>query len=367
VLTETIERGEFLRALVDALDDAVITTINGEITSWNHAAEVLFGYTAEEIMGRSIADMLAWAPQELFADTLMADLRRGAKPGFECKIRTTGEQELWLSCTVAALPSLEADTPTIMYMFRDIGQARELEYLKDELLSSVSHELRTPLNGIYGFARLLLERPHMSERMRTEALESLQASIERLTRVADDFAAVARTPGGRWPLQLEQIDIAQVVRSAVEEGKRRHPDHTIRLRIQRTVLNVWGDSLRIKQILAGLLSNAAKYSPVGTVISIGVRCRGDMIAISVSDRGAGVPENAKERIFEAFYRADNSRHQRATGVGLGLTVVKSLVEAHEGQITVQSSLGCGSTFTFTLPIYGSPNSFQHTTADQLST
>jgi signal transduction histidine kinase len=99
-----------------------------------------------------------------------------------------------------------------------------------------------------------------------------------------------------------------------------------------------------------LVSNAAKYSPEGTRITISVRKRAGMIAISVSDHGCGIPKVVQDRVFEPFYRADNSRSQRATGVGLGLSIVKSLVEAHEGQVKVRSTLGKGSTFTFTLPI-----------------
>src|SRR3712207_5421019 len=240
------------------------------------------------------------------------------------------------------VPASEVEAPRTVYIFRDMSQQHELEYLKEELLSSVSHELRTPLNGIYGFSRLLLDRPNMPDAMRQEALESLQASIERLTRLADDFIDVARARRHRLPLELDDVDIEQVVRSAVREIKHRHSDHTIVLRVQKGLPLVRGDSMRIRQILDNLVSNAAKYAAEGTRISLYVRRRGDMVAISVADQGLGIPKAVQNRIFDPFYRADNSRSRRASGGGPGLRLVRPLVQAHEGAVAVRSTVGCGS-------------------------
>lgn len=349
LVEEMIERGRAMQALVDGLDTAVFTAKQGSIVSWNRAAQQLLGYTDAEVLGKALTDVLPSAPPELSDSVQLPGHPDDPKLTREWKMSTADGRGLYLSCTVSALAP-EAGPPALMYVLRDIGQAQELEYLKNELLFSVSHELRTPLNGIYGFSRLLLDRPHMPEEMRREALESLQGSIERLTRLADDFIDVARARRHRLPLQLDAIDIAEVIRASVRELRQRHLDHTIVVRIRRDLSLVHGDSLRIKQIIDNLVGNATKYAAEGTQILINVRQRNGMVVISVTDQGVGIPKAVQSRVFEPFYRADNSRNQRASGVGLGLSIVKSLVQAHGGEVRVRSLLGRGSTFTFTLPI-----------------
>jgi signal transduction histidine kinase len=304
----------------------------------------MFGYTADDVLGRALAEVLPGMPARLQVPG--TEPRRAG----DWTLHTTSGRDLHLSCSVTHVLSTGNATPTVLYVFKDVSQQHELEYLKDELLGSVSHELRTPLNGIYGFGRLLLDRPHMSDAMRQEALESLQGSIERMTRLTDDFIDVARARRHRLPLVLDAVNIEQVVRSAYREIKRRHAQHIVSLRVEKALPSVWGDSLRIKQILDNLAGNAAKYSAEGTRIRMDVRRRDNMIAISLRDDGIGIPSTALPRVWEAFYRADNSRGQRASGVGLGLSIVKSLVEAHNGSVSVRSAEGRGSTFTFTLPI-----------------
>ena len=354
LLAVMLERGQFLQALVDTLADAVVTVKDDLVASWNLAAQQLFELRPEEAIGRPMAEILHGGARELGENGTSGAREvppEGSTGGsFEWTLRTNGGQERWLLCTMTPMPDPQSDSPSILYVFREIGQERELEYLKDELLSSISHELRTPLNGIYGFGRLLLERPHMSERMRHEALESLQASIERLTRMADDFIDVARARRHRLPLQRTRVDLAQEIRSVVREIRWRQPDHPISVRIQKDLPHVHADVGRVKQILDNLVSNAAKYSPAGSRIAINARRSDDQVVVSVTDHGCGIPPGERERIFEPFFRADNSRKQRASGVGLGLSIVKSLVEAHDGQIEVRSKLDRGSTFTFSLPV-----------------
>lgn len=343
-IAKLVARERSLHALIDALADAVVTTQADMIVSWNRAAQEMFGYTADDVLGRMLAAVLPGMPARL------QDGTTAQRQAYNWTLHTTSGRDLHLLCSVTHVLSAGNSTPTVLYVFKDVSQQHELEYLKDELLGSVSHELRTPLNGIYGFGRLLLDRPNMSDAMRQEALESLQGSIERMTRLTDDFIDVARARRHRLPLVLDAVNIDQVVRSAYREIKRRHAQHIVTLRVEKTLPPVWGDSLRIKQILDNLAGNAAKYSAEGSRIRINVRRHDNIIAISVRDDGIGIPPAALPRVWEAFYRADNSRGQRASGVGLGLSIVKSLVEAHNGSVSVRSTAHRGSTFTFTLPI-----------------
>lgn len=222
-VAKIIARERSLHALIDALAEAVVTTQNGVIVSWNRAAQHMFGYTAADVLGRVLADVLPNMPAPLHA--------AAPPPGaYDWIMHTTAERDLLVACSMTHVLAADDATPSVLYVFKDTSQQHELEYLKDELLSSVSHELRTPLNGIYGFGRLLLDRPHMPDAMRHEALESLHASIERLTRMTDDFIDVARARRHRLPLVLDAVDAAQTVRSAFRDIKRRHTQHMSTLR-----------------------------------------------------------------------------------------------------------------------------------------
>lgn len=340
-----IDHGIFTQLLVGSLDDAIITTEAGSVTSWNVAATSIFGYTDEEVRGRALTEILPVLATA--RDSSLNGLIQSQSP-VEVTMRAIGGRELILHWKQTRLRGLSGETPVVVHVFREIGRERELEQLKDELLSMVSHELRTPLNGINGFGRLLLERPHMPEPMRREALEMLQSSVERLTRLAEDFIDLARARRHRLPLELEEVAVGSIITATIRELRRRHPDHIIRMYVRKHLPTIQADSLRVKQILDNLVSNAAKYAPIGSVISIAVRQRDDTIAVSVTDHGPGIPKELQSRIFESFYRAAPRGH--STGVGLGLNIVKTLVEAHGGTVTLRSSPGHGSTFMFTLKL-----------------
>lgn len=348
VVREVTARSHFLETIIDGLHEAIVVTQGQTIALWNQAAQELFGYRADEVYGRSITDVLPNIPVDA-VQGIHGWSGRAATMKFDWCMPTIGDREIEVSGAVTRLHAHETDVPIVMYAIQKSSYESEFSYLKDELLSVISHELRTPLNGINGFGRLIMERPHLSEAMRQEALESLQSSIERLNRLTDDIIDAARAQRHLLPVELDAIDIRSVVRLAVRDMKLRHPGYQIRTRMAHDLPLVHGDGLRIKQILDNLVNNAAKYSEPGTSITIAVRCAGNMVTLSVTDQGPGIPKAMQERIFESFYRGVQPKNRRVGGVGLGLSIVKSLVEAHQGSVSVRSVMGKGSTFTFTLP------------------
>jgi signal transduction histidine kinase len=347
LVREVTARSQFLETIIDGLGEAIIVTQSQTIVLWNQAATALFGYHADEVYGRHITHVLTNVPVDV-VQAINSLWRPVATMKFDWRM-PIGQHEIEVSCAVTRLHAHETDLPIVMYAIQKSSYESEFSYLKDELLSVISHELRTPLNGINGFGRLIMERPHMPETMRQEALESLQSSIERLNRLTNDITDAARAQRYLLPMELEDIDIRAVVRSSVREMKLRHPEHHIRTRIARELPLVHGDRLRIKQILDNLVNNAAKYSQPRTSINIYVRRAGDMVALSVTDQGLGIAKGSQQRIFESFYRGAQPRDRHVGGVGLGLSIVKSLVEAHHGSVSVRSVMGKGSTFTITLP------------------
>lgn len=348
LVQEVTARSQFLETIIDGLGEAIVVTQSQTIVLWNQAASNLFGYSADEVYGRHITHVLPNIPVDA-AQAINARSGRVATMKFDWRMPTIGGHEIEVTCAVTRLHAHETGLPIVMYAIQKSSYESEFSYLKDELLSVISHELRTPLNGINGFGRMIMERPHMPETMRQEALESLQSSIERLNRLTNDIIDAARAQRYLLPIEMDDIDIRAVVRSTVREMKLRHPEHHIRTRIARELPPVHGDGLRLKQILDNLVNNAAKYSEPGTSITIHVRRAGDVVALSVTDQGPGIPKGMRQRIFESFYRGTQPKDRRVGGVGLGLSIVKSLVEAHHGSVSVRSVIGKGSTFTFTLP------------------
>lgn len=348
-LRALLDHGPFMRALIDRIDLGLMSVEQGIISSWNYAASELFGYQADEVVGKLLRDVLHAAPPGLLEPSISARPATTERQSFEWSLRAADGRDLLLDCSVATLAHHHSGEPIIMYAFREIGREREIEYLKDELLSSISHELRTPLSSIDGFTRLLQERPDLPAEMQRESLQLIKASTEQLSRIVEDFIDVARARRGHLPIALEPVQIEALIRAIISDIRPRYPKHDIVVLIARDLPIVDVDGLRIRQIFDNIIGNAATYSAEGTRISVRARRTDNTVAISISDQGIGIAPEVQDRIFEPFYRAENSRRYRAKGVGLGLSIVRSLVQAHGGELSVRSDVGRGATFTFSLP------------------
>lgn len=350
VLRMLLDHGPFMRTLIDELDDAVLTAEQGLITSWNRAAGEVFGYRADEVLGKPILEILHAAPTGLIERSTGTSATT-ARQTFEWKLRTASGRDLLLDCMVSTLEHHHTGAPVVMYVFREVSRERELEHLKDELLTGISHELRTPLNNITTFVQLLQQRPDLPDQVRTESLQLVQTSSEELHRMFEDFIDVARSRRSHLPVTLAPLELGPLIRSNIQRIRPRFGQHTIKAKIEDDLPLVNADRLRIQQILDNLISNAAAYSAEGTRITVHARRNEQGIDVCVTDQGIGMTPEVQERIFEPFYRAENARHLRAKGVGLGLSIVRSLVEAHGGALKVQSVVERGTTFMFSLPIY----------------
>jgi signal transduction histidine kinase len=336
----------FLQTLVDHLDEALVAVVDGTISVWNPAACTLFGLAKDAALGRRLEEVLPSLPPQ----------NDWVGQTIEWKQHTGDGNERVLLCTCINLAAYLGDKPCFMYMFRTVGQEHEMEYIKDEMLSSISHELRTQLSGIEGWSTLLLERPTMPEEIRQEGLELLQLSAERLTRIVNDFIDVIRARRGHWHLDPSVIPIGTLLSAVVFELQASHPAHQMIIDLAPDLPPVKADALRTKQIVINLIDNAAKYSPRDTTVVIRAWAEETMVYVAVSDQGIGIPVEARAHIFEPFYRSENARKFHSYGAGLGLNIVRSLVWAQGGQLSVQSSLHEGSTFTFSLPAMPQPGS-----------
>ena len=230
-------------------------------------------------------------------------------------------------------------------------ELQEADRLKDELVQNVSHELRTPLTFIKGYVELLLEEDMgpINERQR-ESLSIVAEKSNSVTRLVSDIIFLEQIE--RESLQLGTVQMADLVRLTLQGGEVTAAAAGIRLQtdIEPDLPPVTADRDRITQVLDNLLANAIKFSPVGGTITFGLRRQGDAILASVADTGIGIPREQLGRVFERFYQVDGSATRRFGGAGVGLAIVKRIVEAHGGRIWVESELGKGSTFYFTIPL-----------------
>ncbi len=239
---------------------------------------------------------------------------------------------------------------------KSLARAEEADKLKSLLLSTVSHELRTPLATIKGNASLLLDHhEQITKPMLLEIASDIEYESDKLTELISNLLEMSRIESGSLKIDRRVVDISEVINTAVKAAQRRITDHPIRLE-KAPHLMCYGDTRRIEQIAANLIDNAAKYSPAGRPIQVDVSQRAGYAQVAIIDQGKGIELEYQDRIFLRFYQASSKPDSQRKGIGLGLSICRGLVEAHEGQIWIDSQPGKGSTFYFTIPLISSQSS-----------
>ncbi len=243
-------------------------------------------------------------------------------------------------------------------LFREIEEkSRQIETAnrhKSEFLANMSHELRTPLNAIIGFSEVLGERMfgELNEKQ-AEYTDDILSSGRHLLSLINDILDLSKVEAGRMELELTKFDLPMAIDNALTLIRERASRHGIRLHhsVDERLGELTGDERKIKQILLNLLSNAVKFTPEGGRVDVDAVSSDGVVEISVSDTGIGIAPQDQETIFEEFRQVGTDYAQKREGTGLGLTLTRKFVELHGGKIWVESELGKGSTFTFTLPVH----------------
>lgn len=227
---------------------------------------------------------------------------------------------------------------------------KELDRMKSEFLSTAAHELRTPLTSILGFSEILIERK-LDEEKRTRFLETINKEAGDLTDIVNDLLDVSSIEAGTgFEIRKAPIQFKEVLLKSINLVKGQTDEHTFKVNIPHDLPEIEADKNRMYQVMENLLNNAVKFSPKGGEVTVSIEAAKDELKISVADEGIGIPEEDLPHIFDRFYRASNAARAAIRGTGLGLGIVKYIVESHAGRILVQSKPGKGSTFRFTLPI-----------------
>ncbi|HEX4566412.1 MAG TPA: PAS domain S-box protein [Vicinamibacterales bacterium] len=366
-MSQTINYARRLAAVVESSDDAIVTKdLNSTITSWNPAATRMFGYTEEEAIGRSIRMII---PDELQSeeDVVLAKIRAGEKVDHYETVRQRKDgTRVNISLTVSPIRDDDGVIVGASKIARDITErvrlaeentrlyemAREANRMKDEFLAVLSHELRTPLNAIVGYARLLRGGVISGEKA-TRGLETLERNATWLSQIIDDVLDVSRIVSGKIRLDVQSVELPIIVDNAVSTIQPAADAKNVRVQtmIDPNVGPVSGDPDRLQQVVWNLVSNAVKFTPKGGRIQVRLERVNSHIEITVSDTGAGISSDFLPYVFDRFRQAEGGTTRKTGGLGLGLAIVRHIVEMHGGTVLATSAgEELGATFTVRLPL-----------------
>ncbi len=352
---EIREGTERIRSIVDTVVDGIITINDkGIIESFNPAAEKIFQYKAVEVVGNNVK-MLMPEPYRQEHDGYIDNyLSSNNAKVIGIGREVTGRRQDGSTFPMDLAVSEMDINGKNMYtgIVRDITERKEVERLKSEFISTVSHELRTPLTSIRGALGVVLGKAADGLSAKAKRmLENANRNSERLTLLINDILDLEKIESGKLEFEFEEIDLAELSRSALEANQEyaRQHDVSLNMYINLDKAIVWGDSHRLMQVYANFISNAVKYSPANAEVEVAVIQHGNGFRVGIRDFGRGIPDEFRDRIFHRFAQADSSDTRDKGGTGLGLSITKAIIERLGGQVGYESQLGEGSLFYFDLP------------------
>ena len=349
-----------LAAIVESSHDVVVSkTLDGTIRTWNEEAQRVFGYTAEEAIGQPIT-LIVPPERRQEEEEIMARLRRGERVDhFETERIGKDGRRVELSVTISPIRDAQGRPIGASKVARDITERRRHEEAlrdaarrKDEFLAVLAHELRNPLaplrNGLE-----ILRLSAADEEAAVQARSMMERQLGHLVRLVDDLFDVSRISRGKLELRRSRVQVRDVLGSALETAAPsiEAAGHRLVVSLPSEPIEVEGDLTRLAQVFGNLLSNAVKFTPAGGRIGVGVETGSSEVKVTVSDSGIGIPAEALPGIFELFSQVDRSLERTTGGLGIGLALVRGLVEMHGGSVDARSDgSGRGSAFTVRLPV-----------------
>jgi PAS domain S-box-containing protein len=363
-----------LAAIVESSDDAIVSkTLEGIIISWNKGAERIFGYTAAEMIGRPL-NIIIPADRQHEETEILRRIRAGErvdhfetvrqrKDGTFIDISVTISPVRDASGRIIGASKIARDVTLQKYLQRELVAAKDAaeaaSQAKDHFLSVLSHELRTPLTPVLAAVSLIESQTTMSPQDLRGQVRMIRRNVETEARLVDDLLDLTRIARGKIRLNFEVVDMHELIRGVVEmlQADVDEKGLAVTLALRARSYHVWADAGRMQQIILNLLSNAVKFTPQEGSITVQTANENGSLKVSVSDSGVGIEPDVLPRLFNAFEQGERTITRRFGGLGLGLSIVKSLVEMHDGTIDAVSE-GKGRGATFTLRIRTVPASQQ---------
>lgn len=360
------ESEEKLRRIFEAVPEGItISDTKGVISGINQAVVNMHDYNGkDEIIGKDILELIAEKDRDKARKYLGEITEKGVIRNVAYTFVRKDSSEFPAELSAAVIKDASNNPVGFIAVTADISERiqageehdkvieyQELDKLKTNLLSTVSHELRTPLASIKGYASLLLTyEDKINAAQKRESLEAIDRSADRLTELIDHLLDMSRLDAGLLRLEMQPVEPHEIFSAAVTEARLRAPKYRFKTTFDSVLPEIDADGRRLRQVIDNLLDNAIKYSPEKTVITVSVEAKPEELQISVTDQGIGIPADELHKIFERMYRIEQKLEKDPGGLGLGLSFCKALVAAHGGRIWVESQVGKGSTFYFTLPL-----------------
>lgn len=349
-----------LHAIILSSDDAIVSkTLDGIITSWNPAAEKMFGYLQTEAVGKHISLII---PEDRLneEDYIIGQIKSGKKVDhFETIRKKKDGQLLPISVTVSPVVDKEGRIIGASKIARDISdrhiaqqekaelleRLKELNLRKDEFIALASHELRTPLTSMDAYLQILLR--HIKDEKVLVFLQKALTQSKKINHLISDLLDVSKIEAGKLILRNERFDICKLIQDTIETVGQAHEYFTITFDYDSHSTVIEGDHYKLEQVITNLLTNAIRYSGVNKRVNVTLKVGIEHLTISVQDYGMGIKVDHFDDIFSRFYQVNQSK---AGGLGLGLYLCKQIIDQHNGRIWVESEIDRGSTFWIELPL-----------------
>jgi PAS domain S-box-containing protein len=349
-LDETKTAHYHLNAILHSVTAGLIVIDQtGLIMMINPATEVLLDLKAGEVIGIPVAEIIA-DPE--FLDGIRCTLAGGERPApIQLNLDNAPESKnIYLQIKVAPLKEIRGDVHGAVVILHDVTREHEINQMKDEFISTAAHELRTPMTSILGYTELMLEQIEQFEIGQLQ--EFLQIICDRslaLSQIISDMLDLSRVQSGRL-VSLEKFsgNLVELVRQILPSYKYNDNQCKVIIDVDEGFPRVLFDPYKMTQVFDNLISNAVKFSPDGGTINVVLKTTPDGIVVAIEDQGLGMSPEQQERVFDKFYRADSS-NTAVSGLGLGMSLVKSIIEGHGGRIWVKSEVRVGTIVYFTLP------------------
>ena len=362
-LGHELERAGRRRAQLEAIfahsSEAILTVDRTfHIIETNPAFSALLEWEPEAPLGRHCSEVLMCRDErgQLLCSTAQCPLaqafeRPNAAPYREVIWQTARGKGKEVSASFAAVPLPDGRRGVIIA--RDMTSVIAANRMRANFISMVSHELRTPLNSINGFLEIVLEGHvgNLTPRQ-DEFLNYARTSTHQLVTLVEDILFISRADTGQFKLRFDTVALPELVAQIIQgfQATAQQAQVELRVTLPADLPTVYADELRLQQVLGNLINNAIKFTPPLGIVIVSAAVAGDALRVEVSDTGEGIPIEEQTRIFERFYQSESMAHGTAGGYGLGLAIAKLIVEQHGGRIWVQSRVGSGSTFSFTIPL-----------------
>jgi two-component system phosphate regulon sensor histidine kinase PhoR len=355
------ERNQSSAILRSMVEGVAVIDAHERLVFCNRAFLDILNADSESSQGRAVLEVVR-------NSELMSLIRRAllGEEGLQADIAMGFIQQQNFSVTAAPVKALKADGPAnsdeaapatlkpsgAVVVLHDVTELRRLERVRQDFVANVSHEFKTPLTAIRGFAETLLSGALNDPKNNRRFLEIIRDHSSRLDRLTDDLLKLARIEAGKLELEFFQVGLGELIEGCTETSmlKASRKQISLAIDIPAGLPLIRGDASLLREVFQNLLDNAVQYTMAGGRISVTASAGAREAVISVTDTGIGIPLADQERIFERFYRVDAARSREAGGTGLGLSIAKHIVEAHGGRLWVESEIGRGSQFSFSIPL-----------------